>query len=1002
MTELTQYNAIPMEAPPDRRITELSFKQQSGCLAKHRSVSSFWSEKFFVILDYLQVYAVLIYSSRAWPFPYAWLNWTNWTLMFNLDLLNLSLTLPSSSAQFGWIAAWCFVPYGIFASLGILVFIAKISKGKRYLQARARLFYIYAFVFEAVWIPWCLQASRIAMCNSSSVLTYANDVQCLSVAQIFIAVIAVGGAILMHLVPLAMFIFIRRQLVSPRTSDHETFMHLKETEYVVDLDDTWLIGNFWLFAPFKRRTVYHRPFLLVVKSLFVFFAVFFNKDGTTASSVGGQAYAMLALLFVYQMYTAVMMPYRMLSTSFMVQALGWANVLNMIFGALLSAKISSPLLVASVLTVWLLFFNILGIFLMVVAVVVMIYRQCTGTIMWPVVYELARSYTDETVSSTVKEARALVKKSLSTVKYFVRVDNLEKQIQIVSDMYLKSVAANDPLRVSLLDVLEDLINTFNALAPISLLPRPALERELPEFRKRLDQRDLKLTLLNPQSRLLILLMMVVRAFMGHRRLRRLVLVECICEEVDAAPEEAKAAKPEIAEDSGTDSDEERFQALLLRFGDTNVVRRRLLKFKRKRPKQAILPRNIFVYDLMEPHWKNPLTDLPENQYSQTFWAAYFRAETIAQAGHNGLHIGEFHRVAFADGNDTRAVTEGDGRVKLITAKGRLYIVSHRDIVCHTKERDILSDLVGPVASQRPKTGPAGTTEKTRTTPQTRPQTQGGRRKASLTRVASKRTPMSRVGDDDWDDGDEDENEALLRLMEEDPLFRNDPLYRTNSVEGLNLMTPQAQTPRTDRTVKLAAAAAKGDSDDGEGTTERTSLLQRTLSRVMSSGPRRDSRRSSSGAPTRIASSEDSTDPLASLRQAMSIRGSLSGSPRRGTEPTALTGVSPGTPARRQSKAPAGTPAPIAENVEQKMYDLISQARSIMSYEVTSENPAAVYKQMKKAYHFWEADFLVQIGHKPSRSEIPKHVKSLSASIKQMKKFLMPGAGAAGAPDTPRM
>lgn len=74
------------------------------------------------------------------------------------------------------------------------------------------------------------------------------------------------------------------------------------------------------------------------------------------------------------------------------------------------------------------------------------------------------------------------------MKYFVRVDELQEQIQIVSDMYLQAASSSDPLRVSLLDgtavyahsvshcvVLEDLVNTYNAFEKVSLLPRPELE-----------------------------------------------------------------------------------------------------------------------------------------------------------------------------------------------------------------------------------------------------------------------------------------------------------------------------------------------------------------------------------------------------------------------------------------------------------------------------------------------------------------------------------------------
>lgn len=44
---------------------------------------------------------------------------------------------------------------------------------------------------------------------------------------------------------------------------------------------------------------------------------------------------------------------------------------------------------------------------------------------------------------------------------------------------------------------------------------------------RLNQRDLRFILLRPQWRVMLLLFMAIRAFSGHRKLRRLILIECV-------------------------------------------------------------------------------------------------------------------------------------------------------------------------------------------------------------------------------------------------------------------------------------------------------------------------------------------------------------------------------------------------------------------------------------------------------------------------------------------
>jgi hypothetical protein len=65
-------------------------------------------------------------------------------------------------------------------------------------------------------------------------MTYMPDTLCLSSAHVILIVVAALSAVLMLVAyPLAMVLVIRRLLVTPRTEDHERYVQLKETEYVV-------------------------------------------------------------------------------------------------------------------------------------------------------------------------------------------------------------------------------------------------------------------------------------------------------------------------------------------------------------------------------------------------------------------------------------------------------------------------------------------------------------------------------------------------------------------------------------------------------------------------------------------------------------------------------------------------------------------------------------------------------------------------------------------------
>lgn len=276
-------------------------------------------------------------------------------------------------------------------------------------MARARVLRVISTIAEGFFLPWCTQVVRSPLCSSTlqfcflagvflwrqtavlihvlvdGAVEWATGVTCWSFQHILLVAIAGGSALLMAVaLPLTMTVLIRKALVTPRTQDHEKYLRLKETEYVVELDNEWATQHFHLFSSFKRRSVYHRPFRLMMHAAFVCCMTYLSDS----SMVLYQAGSMAGILMLYLLYAAAIMPYRVLSSSFVMHCLGWcvhfaehrcveltvsilhrrALVIDCGFGCLLAAKIQSPLLQSSVLTVWLLFFNALCMFLAFVSV----------------------------------------------------------------------------------------------------------------------------------------------------------------------------------------------------------------------------------------------------------------------------------------------------------------------------------------------------------------------------------------------------------------------------------------------------------------------------------------------------------------------------------------------------------------------------------------------------------------------------------------------------------
>jgi hypothetical protein len=55
-----------------------------------RHVSLFWTEKIEIIIDYFQIFGLLWIISNPWPWPYIWITWTRWIVLFNLDIFSMT------------------------------------------------------------------------------------------------------------------------------------------------------------------------------------------------------------------------------------------------------------------------------------------------------------------------------------------------------------------------------------------------------------------------------------------------------------------------------------------------------------------------------------------------------------------------------------------------------------------------------------------------------------------------------------------------------------------------------------------------------------------------------------------------------------------------------------------------------------------------------------------------------------------------------------------------
>jgi hypothetical protein len=78
----------------------------SAACKRLSTVDLYWREKAWMLLDTLQIYALLWSLSQPWPWPYVWLRRTRWTLFANLDIMGLSAGGAGMGSTAGIISVW--------------------------------------------------------------------------------------------------------------------------------------------------------------------------------------------------------------------------------------------------------------------------------------------------------------------------------------------------------------------------------------------------------------------------------------------------------------------------------------------------------------------------------------------------------------------------------------------------------------------------------------------------------------------------------------------------------------------------------------------------------------------------------------------------------------------------------------------------------------------------------------------------------------------------------
>lgn len=538
---------------------------------KKRYVNLVWIDVFLLVLDFLQILALIQSMSLRWVFPEKWLRNTYFIFGFNLDIWEITKFTDNStykSVQGHYINSenvdvsfeticyiWFFGSVGLGLIYGSVHFFMKwklypLPWARRFMS---RLQFCFMTLIHMLSMPFGIVLFRIFQCEGAwNSVDTINEYECWSISHWKLAAPAIVYIILLFLIYPGFLVWkIRLECMSGTSRGYLSFLLLKETEYKIHLNWSWLYDGMWTFSSFKYRGRFYRLMIQTVKLiLLLVYATTYNYIKT--QSMLTAVFLLLAvLLFVG------IRPFRLTSCNAFLGFSLLCSVGNAFIGALLAAydayTIPSAWLTPDYIIWFLVFVQGSWALCLVCLLLYLISRTlchsakcCYKRPVWP---NIATSGYDLLTSETRKYMTAIIKAKIAHEKIirlpamFAPVHDLARHIQIINTYCREAEYMKDPLHMVLWEVLDDLVETHAELSPKSIfaetvkksIRKTAAEfmSMVPMFSYRLAQRDYELILVNPVKKRLLMKMYILGMFLNGRsdRVARRKLAEPPVEKV---------------------------------------------------------------------------------------------------------------------------------------------------------------------------------------------------------------------------------------------------------------------------------------------------------------------------------------------------------------------------------------------------------------------------------------------------------------------------------------
>eukprot|EP00743_Colponemidia_sp_Colp-15_P004559 GILK01004914.1.p1 GENE.GILK01004914.1~~GILK01004914.1.p1 ORF type:complete len:1216 (-),score=339.13 GILK01004914.1:312-3959(-) len=478
---------------------------------KKRDISLFWSEKVIVSLDGLQIFS-LLWSMMRTLLPSAWINKTRFITFFNLDFASLvweEAAATSESFRLTYMTFYTMIPCVIVISYIIYV-LALISSYRNHAENRAVPQKICLFLLNLLYLPVGTAVAPFAICADNTP-GMTDTSQCWGALHSLLAVFSLT-VMALYFVGLPVFLVYHawKNAFCEGKEDHERWLRLKETEYLLELTEQYKVNQLWLIASYKRDfgRVYHRALMMCLKFLLV---LILSVGGSNAKVQTLFVFLILSFVAVWTCFKKV---YRCVSTSALQQIAIWTLVLNAALGYLSSLKLTNPLLLPNSLSIMLTVLNCISLSFYGLAILICFFLGVEWTVNEKTVKEC--SWGHEQMLDDIRKGSQLFAKMSMRHHELVRLDLLRYMLKLLKRHYSAAQEENHLLQFTLLDLLEELADLYQNCKERSLLPNPMLEACLEDFSKVISRRFKEQMLMSKRKRRILLKLLALRYMTNGR------------------------------------------------------------------------------------------------------------------------------------------------------------------------------------------------------------------------------------------------------------------------------------------------------------------------------------------------------------------------------------------------------------------------------------------------------------------------------------------------------